>query len=244
MPAAERDWRTHWNALPTGGDLHAEVGKTRNGVPIDASQVGLIVENIVQTLQPNEDDWLLDLCCGNGLLTAQVAQHCRGVVAIDYSAPLIESARRHHARSNIHYVVSSVLEIRTTDLGPAVHFGKAFMYEALQYFSSWSLGALLAHLASLAAGRDITLLLASIPDRARLFDFYDTPERRAEYERRSREGTEAIGTWWDADELVAVVQGAGYDCQLRTQPNALYTAHYRFDALLNLRRRRPSADRK
>ena len=67
-----------------------------------------------------------------------------------------------------------------------------------------------------------------------IFQFYDTPLRRNEYERRVREGTELIGTWWRGGEIAEIAAEAGFSCEIRQQNQLLYTAHYRFDALLEL----------
>jgi methylase of polypeptide subunit release factors len=55
------------------------VGKTVNGQEIPESQVGLIVENIANVLRLNAKDSVIDLCCGNGLITRQLAPLVKGL---------------------------------------------------------------------------------------------------------------------------------------------------------------------
>lgn len=48
---------------------------------------------------------VLDVGCGNGELTVQLAQACRAVLAYDRNPRLIREARRRHAGANLHYWV-------------------------------------------------------------------------------------------------------------------------------------------
>ena len=79
-------------------------------------------------------------------------------------------------------------------------------------------------------GDGIRLFAGSIPERAQLRVFYNTPERWDHYERCTAEGTEQIGHWWERDELIALCDELGLSCAPCDQPAALYTSHYRFDA--------------
>jgi hypothetical protein len=72
------------------------------------------------------------------------------------------------------------------------------------------------------------LILTDVPDAARVFAFYDTPERQAEFRRRRAVDDEIIGTWWDRDELAAQLAAHGYEAEFADSPGAPY-AHYRFD---------------
>ena len=62
--------------------------------------------------------------------------------------------------------------------------------------------------------------------------FYDTPRRWSDYERGEAEGTEPIGHWWERDELTALCSELGLTCEPCDQATALYTSHYRFDAMI------------
>ena len=105
------------------------------------------------------------------------------------------------------------------------------MYEALQHLKVPDLQRLLKAL-RMSASRKAPLLLASVPDKERLWEFYDTPARRGEYARRIREGTEAVGHWWTKTALSSAARECGYSCTFLQQNPFLHTAHYRFDALL------------
>lgn len=232
-------WFEHWNAIPIHegeGALLKQVGKTVNRQAVPMVHIDRMVNAILSALDLHADDRVLDLCCGNGLLTARVATVCGQMLGIDYSAPLIGVANTRNRLSNVEYLHGSVLAL--ADI-LAEHgktgFSKAYMYEAFQHFNRDEAQTLLRALAT-NAQTSFRLFLGSIPDRARLYDFYNTVERRQEYERRLKDSTEAIGTWWLGSEINEIAEAAGFSCAIIPQHDALYTAHYRFDALLELQR--------
>lgn len=232
-----RDWRAHWSGTPAAGsaetdDALRQVGKTVLGVPVDDSQLDLIVHGIADRLELDSTDHVLDLGCGNGLITERIARVAGTVCALDVSPSLIGDARRYRNPPNVTY--------RVADLGDGVGLGacphprhKAYAYEVFQHLVAEDVDSLLKGLTA-HSPEGLRLWVGSIPDRARIRAFYDTPERWDLYLRRTAEGTEQIGTWWDREELCETAQRSGFGCSLFDQPENLYTAHYRFDALLVL----------
>jgi hypothetical protein len=80
------------------------------------------------------------------------------------------------------------------------------------------------------------VLIGSVPDRARLHAYYDTDEKRAFFEECERRGEPHMGRWWSGDEIVQVAGPFGFHARIVSQPEALYTAYYRFDAILERHR--------
>lgn len=233
--ALSRDWEHWWNTSEAvwSPDAYRQVGRTVCGVATGNRDPARVCNAIVGALTLTGTETLLDLCCGNGLVTSLVSAHCRRVVGVDYSAPLIEAARMHHARENVDYEVADVarLEAIAIDLS---QIDAAYMSLAFQYFDSDKAKALFASLRAVVSP-PCQVFLEDIPDASRLFNFYNTPERQAEYRHRIANGTEAIGHWWLADDLARLAASAGFDCHVISQPPERFRAHYRFDALLAMR---------
>ena len=228
------DWHAHWNTIRAGvreDEYLRQVGKTVEGRPVPEASVGIMVRDIVTALQLSNDDHLLDVCCGNGLITARCAEYCRGVTGVDFSEPLIRVAKRDFARPNVEYVVADARRLPPMVIGTP--FSKVCMYEAAQHFSPEEIDALLQLLRRSQPGAP--LFLGSVPDRDRRWKFYDTPARRAEYRQRVQKGTEAIGYWWATAELEEVGARSGYAVTILRPSPWLHVAHYRFDALLSPR---------
>lgn len=211
------------------GDYRRQVGKTVNQIPVPEQTLDDMALDVIEALELTSDDGLLDLCCGNGLITSRVAARVRSVAGVDRSESLIAVARADFAARNIEYIVADVTQLPEPLTRRA--FSKIAMYEALQNFSTEQTAALLRTLAASASG-GAPIFLGSIPDRDRIWNFYDSRERRQEYERRVADGTEAIGHWWTAAELRDVAAAHGYDLEIRAPRSSLHVAHYRFDALL------------
>ncbi len=225
-----RDWRAYWN---TAAQVYAsnplvQVGKTVQGAAVSSHLLDVITKSIRSALLLRMEDTVLELCCGNGLITFKVAEHCADIMAIDFSKPLIDTARQRYARENICYEVGDAAALS----GQPVErrFDKIFMQEALQFFLPWQVDGLLSSLA-MSASRMAPIFLSSIPDLDRLRDFYDTPDRYRQYCESTARGLEPIGTWWRRDDLIALVERHGYHATVLKQDAELHTAHYRFDLL-------------
>ncbi|MCJ1435854.1 hypothetical protein MMC27_005230 [Xylographa pallens] len=61
-----------------------------------ASFVPQLTSTVVSWLDPQPDDIILDVGCGNGPLTAEIKERCALVVGVDASANLIQAARNSY----------------------------------------------------------------------------------------------------------------------------------------------------
>jgi len=231
-----RDWLSHWANVGEriGRDeLFRQVERTIGGKPEPEDQIDLVVAAITQRLSLNGEDILLDLCCGNGLITGRLAPACRGVVGADYSLELIEVARGRSAQANTIYLHRAANELQPGDfpMGPPT---KVCMNAGLQYFTEAMTERLLGALRDL--GNELTLYITDVPDAGKLGAFYNTAERKAEFERRRSAGTEAVGTWWDRDHITRLFETGGYAVTIVDPGPTRLTAHYRFDILAQLAR--------
>lgn len=221
-------WLNHYNSLVTDfvNEPLKQVGKTVHGVVISHAQLELIINNIACTLELNGSDTLVDLCCGNGVLTTQLARSASKVIGVDFSSGLLETARSISIAANVEYV-----EMDVTDLSqPIIQRGEKYsMYEALQYLSPDGFDRLLSGI----GGRrgTIKLLVGSVPDRSRLRCFYASDESYGFYQECEASGKPHLGRWWTKDEMVQAGARNGYIVKIIPQPSELYTSHYRFDAL-------------
>jgi cyclopropane fatty-acyl-phospholipid synthase-like methyltransferase len=226
------DWRQYWDEFPKGftdSDFCRQVGRTANGgMPTPPGELEAVIDEVVSLLELGPQDHLLDLCCGNGLLTARLAEHCEDVVGVDFSEPMIRIARAHHSRSNIRYVEGSVLNLnRCLDRT----FDKICMVESLAYFGPDDLSRILHGVSDGDAPRTTLLFSGVLNDEAK-WSFFNTPERRAIYEQQQRQGKEIMGRWWTRSEIEEIAARNGYKAEFSAQDARLNTAHYRFNLLM------------
>ena len=232
--AEMKDWARFWEVYPKrvgGTDFLEQVGKTVKGQPITDVQFKRILSQIGDQLHLEKDDTLLDLCCGNGLITKELGRSCRMVVGIDFSQPLVDVANQHHQAANVVYQRMNVLELdKLPPMVPGL-FSKVLMYEALQNFRKQDLKRLLENVLKLSS-RDVVILLGSIPDHARKWRFYNTPKRKLAHLARRMLGTDPIGTWWKRGDIHTTCKQFGLQCKFQEQHKELHTSHYRFDAVM------------
>ena len=187
----------------------------------------------VQAIVRHPDDNVIDLCCGNGLVTNIIASYCSTIIGVDYSEPLIRIARGYHQPFNARYFQTSVMNLNPKNFGSDCPFDKAYMYEALQHFNEEGLMQLLKIIRKIIKN-GAPVYFGSVPDKKHIWLFYNTPERRQEYYRCKAEGREAIGTWWDRNVLESIANAEGYICKFIDHHKILHTAHYRYDVLLKV----------
>ena len=103
------DWKSYWNQFPNQfakEEFLKQVGKTVQGHPISEAQVSTLISDFAQKLELVSDDLVLDLCCGNGLITSIIASKCKDILGVDFSAPLIEIAQEYHQGVNASYIMN------------------------------------------------------------------------------------------------------------------------------------------
>ncbi|MGB2985695.1 MAG: class I SAM-dependent methyltransferase, partial [Phycisphaerae bacterium] len=175
-----KDWKEFFEVYPTGARAdhpYKQVGKSVNGRPISRAQFRAVISDVERLLGLNRDDVVLDLCCGNGVITSELAVRCRRVVGVDFSNVLMEQARRTNTRSNIEYVEMDVQELSSKTLKHAESFDKILMYDALAYFTDHEFGRILRGIMSMCKP-DCTILLGCVPDKARKWMFFTTLRQR------------------------------------------------------------------
>lgn len=225
-------WKEHYdtNAEKFADSLLKQVDRTINGREMDQSQLELTIEAVVRVLDLKPGDSIIDLCCGNGLITTAIARYVKQVVAVDFSEKLVAHARQLHQSPNIEFVVSDVLEL------PAGFFAthnKIYMRDSISCLDSAGLGRLLRTISS-TSGFEM-FYIAGVPDKSKLTTYYDTEEKMAFYRQRVATGMPHIGTWWTMDEMLALVEEAGLKVSFFPQDSALASAYYRYDCLVEPR---------
>jgi 2-polyprenyl-3-methyl-5-hydroxy-6-metoxy-1,4-benzoquinol methylase len=230
-----RNWHQHWSEVKniasySREDLLRQVGKTVFGQPIENEQISVIVQQIRDALKLTSEEVVIEIGCGNGLLTVEAAELCKHVYAIDYSEPLIETAGRLNGRVNVSYRVGAAEDRSSYSFMPE-GVRKVYSYEMLQHLTIEQTRAFLSNLYDIVAPQAI-VFIGSIPDMARIRNFYNTDERWHYYLANVKSNTEQIGHWWDRGELTEIAQSAGFSIVFREQSPFLYTSHYRFNVIL------------
>lgn len=223
-------WKSYYAAWVHAhpDDLCKQVGKTVNGQSLDIELLQVMADNVAKLLKLGADDAVLDLCCGNGLITQRVAPYVRSVLGVDYSDALIAVANAGNTANNIRYMVGDATQLESQRL---YDMGKCYMHEALAHFTPETLRVVLASLRSCGVTH---VLFVGITDHERIWEYYDTDAKRAYYWQCEQAQRPHMGRWWYKAELQELASEQGYRAQFFNEPPQLPTAYYRFNCLLNL----------
>lgn len=217
----------HARSLPEQA-FWEQVKRTIGGKPVTEEQIALIVDQCRGLLDFRSDESFLDLCCGNGALTARVFEGARGGVGVDISTRLIDVARGHFARPGFRYEVADVVEWAETAEIPDPAPSVALLYGSINYLSPAEvarlLGALRLRFTSLRR-----LVIGNVADRDRMNAFYTEKTYEPGIENRP---DSAIGYWWRQGDFSDTASEAGWKTEVHRMPPGFFSAHYRYDLCL------------
>lgn len=238
-----KHWQSFWgnyrNAdAQSEDDLFVQVGKTIARQPIPRDMFASMVERIIDRLELEREDHLLDMCCGNGLVSFELAGVVGHVTAVDFADHLIKAANAFKSHPNIDYRVGDV-SLPIAELVGAPRRDaeempeKYLMNDALAYFDPDALGTILDNIRVARPAKPFRFLLTGIPNGALKWNFYDTPERRQRHSENMLVGedtNDGLGRWWDAAEIEAACSERGLEVDVQNQPESI--SDYRMDALI------------
>lgn len=209
-------------------DFWGQVGRTVNGKPVPQEQIDLIVASVIDNLGLVADDCLLDLCCGNGALSAYFFARCRGGLGVDFSDCLIEIANKHFKhRESESFRCRDILEYVNSEEAP-LQFSKALCYGSFQYLTPPAALATLDNLRSRFTNTE-RFLIGNLPDKDRLDRFYADKPYVPGIEDKA---DSPIGLWRSVGEFQELAARTGWRCSISRMPVQFYGAAYRYDALL------------
>ena len=107
---------------------------TANAYSASASFVPLLTQEIVQWLDPQPDDIILDLGCGDGLLTAKVRSSGARVAGFDASANLIKAAEdTYGTNEGLSWNLLDCRYLESSSLVKEAEYTKVFSNAALHW---------------------------------------------------------------------------------------------------------------
>jgi len=212
-------------------ELLYQVGKTVNKEVIDKKQFYKIINEIKNKLDLRSNDNLLDLCCGNGVLTYALAKYVHFVVGIDFSLLYINNAKRFKSAENILYRNYDVKQLE--NLRFDYSFTKVLMYDALAYFTRSDLDKLLRRLKEITSP-GAKFFFGSVLDDSKKWNFFNTPKRKFYYyfNLKFLGQDKGLGKWWGKEEIREICEKNNLQVRFSNQGRSIYTSHYRMDLII------------
>ena len=226
-----RQLKNFYDSRVASGDEGAflkQVGHTECGQPITPLQFDRMVHQLHALLNLGSDDRLLDLCCGNGVITARLAKTAAEVVGVDLSPELIRVANTHQIRVNTTFQQG---DLRALAQVPGLHgkaFSKVLMQAALQHFTPAEFEPLIRSILELCEPAPV-IVFGFIPEDGKQNHLFDTPRRRLNRLWLRATGRDQFGHWWKKQALEEVCARLGLDCSFHAVDNQLAAASYRFN---------------
>lgn len=223
---SDSHWRRHWerHALRNqDSNPLAQVQRTLHGQPITEAQLRAIELDIASKLAIRPGHRLLDLCGANGLVSARAPLGAGHRVVVDFCLPLLRRQVPSRLRTSLVACDAKLPSFANQS------FDRVLVAAALQHFDETEIVSLLEELRLLLRTGGI-LLLTDVPDRRRLWAFFDTIARRQAYFESVRQKKPILGTWVDRRWLAEAATSLGFsEVEDLDQPHSLPYHHYRFD---------------
>ncbi|KAF8424715.1 S-adenosyl-L-methionine-dependent methyltransferase [Tirmania nivea] len=126
-----------------------------------APYVPALTTRIVGMLDPREEDHILDLGCGDGVLTSQISTIVSSIVGIDASANMISAANVNYSTHNSTYLTIDAVSITCPKIQSSLtaHLPSSTTPQFTKIFSNAALHWILRPLTPDFTTRDITPLV-------------------------------------------------------------------------------------
>lgn len=220
------DWKKFWNDKGMAGSRHEQVGRINTSNPNTLSQ---LAQRIKELLDLNKTDEVLDVCCGNGMLSLEVSQYCKSLTGIDFSDVLLSRAKAQQHHGNLEFV-----EGRAEDFSLPYTFDKGYLAFSFQYFEKYHTGKQVIENCCRHIHKGGFFLLTDIPDHDKRKVFYNTPLKRFYYIKQKLLSNESMGKFWSEAELRNICKELALKGTRIQQPADLPYSHYRFDWLIEV----------
>jgi len=221
------NWKDFWDEKARHADPHQQVGRSLNEAAPEA-RLDAIADDIARKLSLQETDTLLDVCCGNGVLTRHLASRCRHVTGVDLSPVQVGNARSDQP-ANVTFREGNAMRLEAS---VREAFDKILCYFSFQYFDTYQKGRRVVHAMNERLRPDGCILLGDVPDAARRWQYYTSYWSRFRHFLARMRGTNRMGKFWHREELARICDEIEADGTLLSQPDSFLHAHYRFDYLI------------
>lgn len=219
------NWMKFWNERAIETNEYNQVARIINGEFLDSEMISRIALRVAKQLELTADDLVLDLCCGNGMLTNQLSKYCRQIDAVDISRIMIQNAKKKYESGKIQFNVADVIKFVSSK-----KYDKILLYFSFQYFDSFELGERVVKNILKMSHSSTIVLLGDIPDRSRLHYYFKRPFDRLKYFIKSKFFISDMGKFWSREELDKICMNnhlhGSYFLQEDWQPYSVYRFDY------------------
>lgn len=220
------DWKKYWDKIATNNPDN----KIKQVQRKDEASTFLTVNRISRILEITREDSILDVCCGNGLLTSQIAKKCAHIVGVDQSIKLLEVAKKGSNDMNIEYVNGSALALGKLLEGRK--FDKIYMQFSFQYFEKRNQGKKVIAEMLKCLKPNGKIFLGDVPECDKFDEFYNTPIKKLRFYKDKLLRKNEMGKFWKVSAIDEICKDNNVKGSVLEQPQECPYSHYRFDYLI------------
>jgi ubiquinone/menaquinone biosynthesis C-methylase UbiE len=223
-------WKSFWLSHAKNNqnsESQTQVLRTLNKRPVSQGTFDAIIDSIITLLNPEQGNKLLDLCCGNGVITHELIDKFDTVTAVDLSEDFITQLLSVTTTN----VTAFSADARNVDF-PDHCFDRILIYAGIQYFTDIETINLFMRLKRWIRAGGL-VVIGDIPDATRKWNFFNTPERESAYFDALRVSKPIVGHWFEPSWLEKLSHHVGFtSAKSHLQPQTHPYRHYRFDLVL------------
>ena len=209
-------------------DLQKQIRRTIKGQVVPPPQIDMIIAAIRKGLHLRDTDCLLELACGNGVLSQSFAGSCNTYLGTDISKFLIDVSKTHfESPPHICFEQTDALECVST-LPDSEKYNKLLCYAAFQYFPNLMITDLLKTIRRRFPKME-RMFIGNLPDLQQASVFFETKILDTIVLKSDETPT---GIWRTRKEFQALCQAAGWRVSFTQMPQEFYASAYRYDAEL------------
>ncbi len=210
--------------------LLEQVGHTENGRAISDSELSILLAELRAFLDLKEEDRLLDLGCGNGVISEKLSHHCFELYGVDMSERMIETAINLNKGDKCKFFKSDILKLNTDEFNQ-VNFTKVLMFGVLQHLKHTDISALFNQLLPICTNQ-ARFLIGFIPNIDKKNEYYNSVYKKVKYQYYKLMGRDLMGTWWSKSEIKEQLRMLGLDCTFIDVDKGRYGYPYRFHVII------------
>jgi len=221
-------WKKYFEIRAERENGHQQVERTINKKPMHKAKFNQLLKYIEKNMEIKSKDTLLDLCCGNGMITSYLAAKCKQVVGVDFTEKLINGINKTEHHDKIIGVVDDITKIKFKESS----FDKVLIYFSIQHISPDQTIKLFKSVYNWLK-KDGLFYIGEIPDSDRIWNFFDNLEREGVYFNGIENNEPVVGHWYSKNMFIKLGKYAGFkESKVIDQPKDFLYAHYRFDMVL------------
>ncbi len=222
-------WQEYWNRINKNipDNPHTRIHRTKHGKPISDIAWERTVNYITNKLKLNKKMKVLELCCGNGLLTEHISRQVEKIVAVDYSDALVTELKDKRI-NNVQVINDDIRHFQTDEY----IFDVVLFYFSIQYFSLSEAANIFKNIYKMMNKNSI-LFIGDIPDMDKIWKFYYKKSFRDDFFDAKERNESIIGTWYKKQTIAYLAEWSGFKTtKIIKQPRYMINSSYRYDVLI------------